>query len=213
MQHGIIGMLKELFNKYTCDKGSLKHHYYKEYEQYFEDCRLEELNILEIGTFKGASTDAFRDYFPNSNLYVIDLFDRVRPENVKALHKDRVKWIESDSTSSSLPSKIRSEWGDIKFDFIIDDGAHWPEANQLTFQNTMPFLSQNGTYFIEDVWPLHKMSHDQLRHPYLKQRAQRYDLMKHDRLLSVLDQYKTKHHDRRKETNCGDTYIIAIQNK
>ena len=48
---------------------------------------------------------------------------------------------------ASLPNIIKNAWGKhIKFDFIIDDGAHYPEANRLTFENCYPFLKKNGTY-------------------------------------------------------------------
>ena len=33
--------LRELFDKHQCDKGTDKHHYYKEYEPYFENKRNE----------------------------------------------------------------------------------------------------------------------------------------------------------------------------
>ena len=33
--------LRELFDKHKCDKGTDKHHYYKEYEPYFENKRNE----------------------------------------------------------------------------------------------------------------------------------------------------------------------------
>ena len=203
-------MLRDLFDKYQCDKGTSKHHYYKEYEQYFEDVREEPINILEIGTFKGASTRAFHEYFPNANIYTIDIFVRTDPKDLDILHKDRVHWMKADSMSATLPQKIKKEWGDVKFDFVIDDGAHWPEANRLTFENIVPFLKDGGTYFIEDVWPMHRMSQKELAHPWIQGRLDLYDMLKHNRLMTTLEKYNHRSHDRRKETNCGDTYIIAV---
>lgn len=207
-------MLKELFDKYKCDKGTLKHHYYKDYEPYFEDIRREPLNFLEIGTFKAASTEAFYHYFPNANIYTIDIFVRTDPKDLKILHEDRVHWLKADSMDASLGMKIRDQWGqDIKFDIIIDDGAHWPEANRLTFENLVPLLKDEGTYFVEDVWPMDRMSLDQLNNNWLKRHPDRYDMLKHNRFMTTLDDYETTHHDRRNETKCGDTYIIAINKK
>lgn len=204
-------MLKELFDKYDCDKGTEKHHYYKDYEPYFESVREEPINLLEIGTFKGASTRAFHEYFPNANIYTIDIFVRTKPEDLDILSEERVHWLKGDSMDASLGSKIRKEWGDVKFDFIIDDGAHWPEANRLTLQNTLPFLKDDGVYFIEDVWPMDKMNPSELAHPWLTRHADRYDMLKHIQFMNTLDDYNTKVFDRRKETNCGDTYIIAVE--
>ena len=209
-QQGTIGMLKELFDKYQCDKGTEKHHYYKEYEPYFESVREEPIKILEIGTFKGASTQAFHEYFPNGTIYTIDIFQRTKAKELKILQEERVEWLKADSMDASLPMKIKREWGDVEFDFIIDDGAHWPEANRLTFENCFPFLKEGGTYFIEDVWPLHRMNNQQLAHPWIQNRLDLYDMMEHYQLMDKLNEYSHKTYDRRKETKCGDTYIIAI---
>jgi predicted O-methyltransferase YrrM len=203
-------MLKELFDKYQCDKGTKKHHYYKDYEPYFESVREEPIKILEIGTFKGASTQAFHEYFPNGTIYTIDIFHRTKAEELEILQEERVKWLKADSMDASLGQQMRDAWGNVKFDFIIDDGAHWPEANRLTLQNTIPFLKDDGVYFIEDVWPLHIMSEKQLGHPWITKHTDRYDMLKHMQFLNYLDQFNVTNHDRRKETNCGDTYIIAL---
>ena len=40
---------------------------------------------------------------------------------------------------ASVGTKIRNEWDDIKFDFIIDDGAHYPEANLKTLRTSFHF--------------------------------------------------------------------------
>ena len=205
-------MLQQLFDKYQCDKGTEKHHYYKEYEPYMESVRNDPINLLEIGTYLGASTRAFHEYFPNGKIYTIDIFARTTPKDLNILKSGRVEWLKWDSTDASLGKKIKEEWGDVKFDFIIDDGAHWPEANRLTFENCIPFMKEDGTYFVEDVWPMHKMSQAELSNPWLVRLSERYDMLKHMRFMTALDSYNTTHYDRRKETKCGDTYIIAINN-
>ena len=205
-------MLKELFDKYGCDKGTGKHHYHKEYEPYMEPVRNDPINLLEIGTYLGASTRAFHEYFPNGTIYTIDIFARTTPKDLNILKSGRVEWLKWDSTDASLGKKIKEQWGDVKFDFIIDDGAHWPEANRLTFENCIPFMKEDGTYFVEDVWPMHKMSQAELSNPWLVRLSERYDMLKHMRFMTALDSYNTTHYDRRYETKCGDTYIIAINN-
>ena len=205
-------MLQQLFDKYQCDKGTEKHHYYKEYEPYMESVRNDPINLLEIGTYLGASTRAFHEYFPNGTIYTIDIFARTNPKDLNILKSGRVKWLKWDSTDAALGKKIKEEWGDVKFDFIIDDGAHWPEANRLTFENCIPFMKEDGTYFVEDVWPMHKMSQAELSNPWLVRLSERYDMLKHMRFMTALDSYNTTHYDRRYETKCGDTYIIAINN-
>lgn len=203
--------LKTLFDNYGCDKGRKKHHYYLEYEKYFESVKDEPINLLEVGTYLGASTQAFHDYFTKANIYTIDVFQRTKPAHLPILKESRVRWLKANSMDASLGTKIRNEWDDIKFDFIIDDGAHWPEANLKTFKNLMPFLKDDGTYFIEDVWPMDRMTQSELEHKWLLKNPEKFNMLQYNMFITQLDRYKTKHHDRRKETHCGDTYIIAIK--
>ena len=206
-----VGMsdLANLFNKYDCDK-SKKHKYHEVYEPHFLPVKDKKINILEIGTFKGASTQAFHDYFPNAQIYTIDFFQRTKPENLPILNEERVHWLKADTTESTLPRKMRNEWGNIEFDFIIDDGAHWPMANLLTLKNCMPSLVEGGVYFIEDVWPMERMSFDQLNHPWLTGKPDRYNQLDNNQLLSEMDKYSIKRHDLRKKTKHPDSYIIAL---
>ena len=59
--------LKEIFIKNKCDKAT-KHRYYELYQQDFDKFRNNEINILEIGTFKGESIQSWLDYFPQAKM-------------------------------------------------------------------------------------------------------------------------------------------------
>ena len=85
--------MRKLFDKYECDKG-WKHEYEKVYEPDFEALKEQPINILDIGIWKGASMEAWLDYFPNATVYGIDIFTRVTPEEVPALSKHRTKWLQ-----------------------------------------------------------------------------------------------------------------------
>ena len=39
-----------------------------------------------------------------------------------------------------------------KFDIILEDGLHEYNANICFFENAIQYLSENGTYIIEDVY-------------------------------------------------------------
>jgi predicted O-methyltransferase YrrM len=212
-----MGTLRELFDKWDCDKGTKKHCYDNCYEQYFWDVKDDQLNLLEIGCFRGESTAAFLEYFPHATIYTIDIFERTHPDSLDVLKDERVKWLKYDSCHAALPNAIRRMWGnDIKFDFIIDDGAHWPEANRKTFENCFPFLKQDGVYFIEDVYMLDRdyAAND----PWVKKQPDRYKIGEHIRLMNTIDKYDVKHYDyhEREYMHLGaicrnpDSYILRV---
>lgn len=207
-----MGALRELFDKYGCDKGSAKHKYDRCYEPYMEPYRNEPINILEIGCFKGESTEAFLEYFPHANIYTLDIFERVKPDDISALNNDRCHWLKHDTMNAYLPTAMKNKWGNVEFDFIIDDGAHFPLANRLTFQHCMPFLKQGGTYFIEDVWMLDKMK----PHPWTEGRPHLYDMGEHIRFMTEVEKFDVKHYDYRTTTVSGsgaypDSYILRVR--
>jgi len=207
-----MGTLRNLFDKYDCDKGTKKHKYDRCYEHYMEDRRYDQVNILEVGCFRGESTEAFLEYFPHATIYTIDIFERHQASTIDVLKDERVKWMKHDSTHAALAMKIRREWGDIKFDFIIDDGAHWPEANRKTFENLIDLLDQDGVYFIEDVWMLDRMKSN----PWTDARPHLYSMPEHVRFMNTVEKYDLKHYDYRTTKIKGfgaypDSYILRIK--
>jgi hypothetical protein len=197
-------MLSELFNKYGCDK-SKKHMYHLVYEPIFEKIRYENLNILEIGIFKGNSIQAWLEYFPNATIYGVDIFTRVDPRKIEILNHPRVKWAKCDSTISNV-----KEWEDVKFDIIIDDGLHTPEANLKTFNS---FKNQlKGSFFIEDVWPLNIMNSKELKDNWINNKPE-YTIEKYNEFLNEISKYKSvEHYDLRSKTKKLDSYIIKVSN-
>ena len=203
-------MLKELFNKYGCDK-SKKHHYDTVYQPEFEPLQNESINILEIGVFKGESASAWIDFFPNATVYGLDIFVRVSAEDIPILQHPRVKWLKGDSTHPSVSGAIQKAWPDVQFDIIIDDGLHTPEANAQTFKNLFPFVKSTGSYYVEDVWPLDIASQKDLQHYWLQKSPDIYNMLKMNMFLNEIDDKQVERFDLRKLSGQGDSYIIKVQ--
>jgi hypothetical protein len=199
--------LSKIFNKHNSDK-TMKHMYHLVYEPHFDNIRYNKLNILEVGVFKGESINAWLEYFPNATVYGIDIFERVKAEDIEVLNHPRVKWSRCDSTVSGV-----EEWKDIEFDIIIDDGLHTPTANMLTFKNLSSLLKKGGLYFIEDVWPLELMSTKELEHSWLKKYKDEYLLEDNEKFLYELKKSNMiiKRHDNRTITGEPDSYIIELR--
>lgn len=87
----------------------------------------------------------WQEYFPNAQIVAIDI------NPAKHLNSDRIQTIELDQSDESEISAFLTTLTS-KFDFIIDDGSHNPEHQQICF--AMLFtgaLRPGGYYFIEDL--------------------------------------------------------------
>ncbi len=190
----------ELFKKHSCEK--IWHNYSELYEADFEHLRKKNINILEVGTFRGESINVWLDYFINADIYTIDTFERVHPTALPMLNNIRVKYAVLDSTSKECYDYFKKL--NVKFDFIIDDGLHTPDGQRKTFENLIEFTD---TYYIEDVWNLDKVS---MNHQWIKSHAQDFTYEKWSQLLESIGKYKVTHHDWRSKKK-QDSYILKIE--
>ena len=196
--------LKESFIKNKCDK-STKHRYYELYQQDFDKFRNNEINILEIGTFKGESTQSWLDYFSQAKIYTADTFERVSPEKVPSLKDNRVQWFKVDSTSSNCKENFKNL--NIQFDFIIDDGLHTPEGQRLTFENFIDFLKPTGSYYIEDVWMLNR--NNNMSHYWVKKHPNDFTIEKYNKLIESINKFKVTEYDFSSK-KIPDSFILKI---
>jgi tetratricopeptide (TPR) repeat protein len=132
------------------------HQYMQHYEHHFSALRLKEMNILEIGVggynnpvAGGASARLWKNYFANSNIFSIDIYD-------KSFHEeDRIKIFKGSQADNHFLNNVAAEVG--SFDIIIDDGSHLNEHVISAFKALFPYLNEGGIYVIEDTqtayWP------------------------------------------------------------
>tara|TARA_B100000378_G_C17912358_1_gene366653 strand:+ start:47 stop:655 length:609 start_codon:yes stop_codon:yes gene_type:complete len=196
--------LQEVFVKHKCDKG-IKHRYWELYEQDFQKHKDEPINILEIGTFKGESTNAWLEYFSQAKIYTIDTFERVQAKDLPCLEDNRVQWAQLDSTSAHCNNHFKNQG--LKFDIIIDDGLHTPEGQRLTFERLFEFLKPTGSYYIEDVWMLDKVDRN---HHWITSHPNDFTMDKYNKLINSISKYQVTHHNFSSK-NVPDSYILKVK--
>lgn len=203
--------LGKIFTKNGADKAT-KHKYHDIYEPIFAPNRDKKINFLEIGIWKGHGMQSFLDYFPNGQIYGLDIFTRMSPDDVPALQNPRAHWAKVDTTTSKTSSILSTKFG-VEYDYILDDGAHHPEANLLTFRNCIPYLKSGGIYIIEDVWPIERMNPKQLSHDWIKRHRDKYNSFTNEKFLIELESsgMKIERFDNRQKTGNPDSYVITLR--
>jgi len=142
-----MNKLTLLANKYGSDKGTehgSKHGFTEVYDQYFLELKERELNVLEIGVNDGASLKMWYEYFPKASILGLDIDDKSKFNN------DRVVCKKLDQSNKQQLNNF-SDFSNIKFDLIIDDGSHHISDQQITFGSLFKILNPRGIYIIEDL--------------------------------------------------------------
>lgn len=130
--------ISEILALYQTDKVN-PHTYGPTYDELFKLFNREDpISILEIGTQKGGSLCAWRDYFPNATITGIDIVDVVKPE----YRRDDINYIICD---------INDYKTDEMFDIIIDDGSHWLKDVVHSLSKLSKQMKIGGVFVVEDV--------------------------------------------------------------
>ncbi len=138
-----MNLLESLGEKY--DPTKRFHNYLKHYSTHFQERRLEFKKVLEIGVQTDSSVKMWREYFPNAQIYGLDL-----DPACKAFEDDRISIFIGDQSDPDVLNNIIQQTGG-GFDVVIDDGSHIQEHQIKTFNHLFPALDEFGIYVIEDV--------------------------------------------------------------
>ncbi|MGF1640956.1 MAG: hypothetical protein ACFCUO_08405 [Rhodospirillales bacterium] len=161
--------LTEIANFHGTDKGTTGpseewggNNYADIYEAYFAHCRNAPLTFLEIGlgvtgeSFKslidhgrntggGGSMKMWYDYFPNARIFGIDINPAGHLDN------DRVRTFVADQGNVDQLAEFITVAGVDAFDFIVEDGTHRPDHQQISLGFFFRYVRPGGIYFIEDL--------------------------------------------------------------
>ena len=148
--------LDHLFYTYGSDKANILkntqkagHGYSIFYKKKLDQYKNKEINILEIGSYAGASAAAFVKYFPNSKIYCLDVNIsnfKYKSKNIKVFGID----VNNKKKTEKIIQKIFKKQKIDYFDLIIDDGSHNLSDILNSFKFFFKFVKKNGLYIIED---------------------------------------------------------------
>ncbi len=148
--------LDDLLYYYGSDKAnSIKnsnikgHGFSKIYEQQFSYLKNKDINILELGSFSGASAAAFSKYFTSSKIFCFDINISnfiYESKNIYVSGVDINNFYEVESCLKNIFKNHKFNY----FDIIIDDGSHYLSDILKSLNYFFKFVKNKGVYIIED---------------------------------------------------------------
>ena len=141
----------------TTDK---ENSYLHNYDEFFSRFREDEIHFLEIGIFNGGSLLLWAEYFKKGLIYGIDAehelpekyFQFLSENNIDRVHP----FLDFITPDLAVPFDKRKKkfddlLGNLKFDVILDDGAHTYTHTKGSYEVLFDsFLKPGGLYIIED---------------------------------------------------------------
>ena len=121
------------------------HQYAFFYEKYFKDIKNHELNILELGSFKGGGAAAFSFFFKYSKIYSGDLYP-----DIFNFYSKRITNFKIDTGSEASINKF-IEKNNLEYDIIIEDAAHLLKDQIISLFLLFKALRSKGTFVIEEL--------------------------------------------------------------
>ena len=154
--------LNFLFQFFNSDKGNLYinqyqkpikkeknlingHAYHLFYEEFFHKNKIDNLEILELGSFKGNAAAALFFYFKNAHINSGDIFPDLFTYSSK-----RIKNFFID-TSSEIEIKEKILDKEANFDFIIEDAGHYLKDQIISLFILFRKLKPKGIFVIEEL--------------------------------------------------------------
>tara|TARA_Y100001958_G_C21174811_1_gene505867 strand:+ start:346 stop:1089 length:744 start_codon:yes stop_codon:yes gene_type:complete len=148
--------LDELFHHYGSDKAEIFKHtnqtghgFSKLYEEKLDKFKNKKINILEIGSYSGASAAAFAKYFKNLNIFCFDVNISNFIYKAKNIHVFGID-IKNEKKINKLLQSIFHQYKFKEFDIIIDDGSHNLKDLLIGLKLFFKFVKYQGIYIIED---------------------------------------------------------------
>lgn len=130
--------LEQLGRKYGTDKAD--HGYLPIYAKHLPDLAV--TSILEIGVLNGSSLRMWRDYFPDAQVYGVDIDPDCRKHA-----GDRIDITIGSQDDVQMLTALAERAGG--FDVVIDDGSHVNALTVASFDILWPHT--RGIYVIEDL--------------------------------------------------------------
>lgn len=125
----------------SCD---LSHDYLRHYDFLFHSFKADKFSLIEFGCSRGDSLRMWEQYFPEAEIYGVDL-----DESAKKHEKGHVHIVIGDATSQETYDTLKAETGGAFI--ILDDASHAWSDQRRSFELFWDLLTPGGFYVVEDL--------------------------------------------------------------
>jgi SAM-dependent methyltransferase len=137
--------LTEMCERYPTDKCPYAHGFIEIYDRLFESERDSMERFFEIGILNGVSHLMWREYFPNAEIFGIDIKDYSAQSEGSGIET----FVADQANRNDLKAFIDKYGGN--FDVILDDGGHAMDHQQVSLGYLFQHVKSGGIFIIEDV--------------------------------------------------------------
>lgn len=137
--------LLDMCDAFPTDKCPQGHNFIQTYDKLFSPLRDSMGRFFEIGILNGVSHLMWRDYFPNAEIFGIDIMDYSEKSKGSGIET----FVADQSSRDDLQAFINKHG--TGFDVILDDGGHAMDHQQVSLGFLFKHLNPGGYYIIEDV--------------------------------------------------------------
>ena len=117
--------------------------YLDTYHSHLNEQRMIVKTVLEIGVLRGESIRMWRDYFPNAQIWGLDINPLACRDNGERTQVVIGSQIDQFALNAVAPGR--------QFDLVVDDGSHLVDHITETFKMLWPRVTAGGLYSIEDT--------------------------------------------------------------
>ncbi|MFN3299527.1 MAG: class I SAM-dependent methyltransferase [Sediminibacterium sp.] len=120
-------------------------HYFEIYDRYFRRYINKEVNVLEIGIYRGGSLEMWKNYFGDkAKIFGVDV-----DPSCKSYEEENISIFIGSQEDETFINSLKKQLP--KLDIIIDDGGHHMKQQKTSFNLLYDHLKEDGIYLCEDV--------------------------------------------------------------
>ena len=126
------------------NKLAATHDYLRHYDYFLRPFVSEKFSMIEFGCAGGASLRTWEKYFPNAQIYGVDIDD-----SAKRHETERIHIVIGDATAQKTFDELKAATGQAFI--IIDDASHAWSDQRRSFELFWDLVTPGGFYICEDL--------------------------------------------------------------